>query len=225
MLKDQYVRNLYTYGLSFSNFGFVGNAVVMALFPDVFANYLIFVIPLWVMIYVWAVPMLLIPADKEKKGMLGRLKSFLNSMFAGIVIGMIFGISGLGNMLPDFVINSVDTLGDCMSPVAMLLMGITVAEIDFKKALGSPSVYVVTAVRLLLIPLVAIGILSFISVPYPIALCVVCSLAMPLGLNTIVIPKAYGLDSSVTSGMALISHALSCATIPLVFMIFEILVK
>ena len=48
---------------------------------------------------------------------------------------------------------------------------------------------------------------------------------MPLGLNTIVIPKAYDLDSTVASGMALISHLLSIGTIPLVFMIFELLVK
>ena len=34
--KDKYERNIYTYGLCFSNFGFMGNAVVSALFPDIF---------------------------------------------------------------------------------------------------------------------------------------------------------------------------------------------
>ena len=34
--KDSYTRNIYTYGLAFSNFGFMGNAVVAALFPDIF---------------------------------------------------------------------------------------------------------------------------------------------------------------------------------------------
>ena len=223
--RDGYVRKMYTYGLSFSNFGFMGNAVVMALFPSVFADYLIFVIPLWFMIYLWGVPVLLIPSDEDKKGVLGRLNSLLNPMFGGMLAGMIIGISGLGNILPDFAVNAVDTLGSCMSPVAMLLTGITVAEIDLKKALGKLSVYVVTAVRLLLIPLAAIGVLSVISIPYPIALCIVCSVAMPLGLNTIVVPKAYGLDSTVASGMALVSHALSCGTIPLVFALFELLVK
>ena len=40
---------------------------------------------------------------------------------------------------------------------------------------------------------------------------------MPLGLNTIVIPNAYGKDTTVASGMALISHVLSVISIPLIF--------
>ena len=32
--KDLYIRKIYTYGLAFSNFGFVGNAVVKAMFPE-----------------------------------------------------------------------------------------------------------------------------------------------------------------------------------------------
>ena len=51
--KDQYIRNIYTYGLAFSNFGFMGNAVVSAVFPDIFLEYLIFTMPLWTMISMW----------------------------------------------------------------------------------------------------------------------------------------------------------------------------
>ena len=223
--KDGYIRNLFTYGLSFSNFGFVGNAVVMAIFPAVFADYLIFVIPLWFMIYVWGVPILLIPSDEEKKGISSRLKAFVNPMFIAMFVGIILGISGFGAKLPNFVSSSVNTLGSCMSPIAMILTGITVAETDLKKMLGNVSVYVVSAIRLIAFPLVAIGILAFVNVPYPIAVCSVCALAMPLGLNTIVVPKAYGLDSTVASGMALVSHAFSCVTIPAVFVLFELWVK
>ncbi len=64
--KDKYHRNIYTYGLSFSNFGFMGNAVVKALFPEIFFEYLIFVMPLWIAIYMWGVPALLI-SDAEKQ--------------------------------------------------------------------------------------------------------------------------------------------------------------
>jgi hypothetical protein len=53
------------------------------------------------------------------------------------------------------------------------------------------------------------------------AVCAVCALSMPLGLNTIIIPAAYGKDTRVAAGMALVSHVLSCISIPLVFMLFE----
>ena len=34
--EDKFERNVCTYGISFANFGFMGNAVVSALFPDIF---------------------------------------------------------------------------------------------------------------------------------------------------------------------------------------------
>ena len=87
------------------------------------------------------------------------------------------------------------------------------------------SVYIVSAVRLLAMPLVAVVLFIFLKLPYGLMLCTVCALAMPLGLNTIVIPNAYGKDTSVAASMALVSHLASIGTIPLVFMLFQMLVK
>lgn len=110
-----------------------------------------------------------------------------------------------------------------MSPIAMLLTGMTIAKINLKQVLKIGSIYIVTAIRLVLMPVVTILVLYLLPVPYPVALCAVCAMAMPLGLNTIVIPAAYGKDTSVASGMALVSHVLSCITIPLVFLLFQAL--
>ena len=75
--KDEYIRNIYTYGLAFSNFGFMGNAVVSVVFPNMFVDYLIFTMPLWTMIYLWGVPCLLIPSQGEKQTIKIRLQCFL----------------------------------------------------------------------------------------------------------------------------------------------------
>ena len=48
--------------------------------------------------------------------------------------------------------------------------------------------------------------------------------AMPTGFNTIVIPAAYGKDSSDGAGMALVTHVISVLTIPLSFMLLQALV-
>ena len=215
--KDKYVQNIFTYGLVFSNFGFMGNAVVSALFPEVFMNYLIFTLPLWMLIYLWGVPVLLIADAGEKQTLKTRLKSFANPMFVCMIIGMIIGICSF--KLPAFCVNVIDTAGSCMSPIAMLLTGITVSNMNVKKAFGDIRIYTVTAIRLLVIPFVFFGIAKLIPFDSTVYLCAICSLAMPLGLNTIVIPSAYGKDTTVAAGMAVISHFLSCFTIPLIFAI------
>ncbi|MBQ3551489.1 MAG: AEC family transporter [Clostridia bacterium] len=221
--RDKFIQNTYTYGLSFSNFGFMGNAVVSALFPDIFDEYLIFVLPFWIYIYVWGVPSLLMPHEEGKITLLGRLKPLLNPMFIGMLVGIVIGLCDIPT--PQFLTSSISTLGACMSPVAMLLTGMTVAKTDLITMFKMPSVYVVSAVRLLIMPLFAVLLFAFWELPYGLMLCTVCSLAMPLGLNTIVVPNAYGRDTTVAASMALISHLASIGTIPLIFMLFETVVK
>ena len=213
--KDSYIRNIYTYGLAFSNFGFMGNAVVSAVFPDMFVDYLIFTMPLWTMIYLWGVPCLLIPSGEGKQTWKSRLKAFVNPMFAAMLIGIAIGLIGIP--LPSFLTQVVDVTGACMSPVAMLLTGTTVARMSLKKILSLKSIYVVSLVRLLVFPLLFVGLFAFIPAAKNIVVCAVCSLAMPLGLSTIVVPRGYGKDTSVAAGMTLVSHLLSAATIPVIF--------
>lgn len=213
--KDQYIRNIYTYGLAFSNFGFMGNAVVSAVFPEIFLEYLIFTMPLWTMIYMWGVPCLLIPSEEGKQTIKTRLKSFANPMFAAMIIGVVIGLCGI--KLPSFLSTAVNVAGDCMSPIAMMLTGITVASMDVKKVLSIKSIYVVSIIRLLVFPLIFIGIFKFVPMSQNIVVCTICSLAMPLGLSTLVIPGGYGKDTSVAAGMAIVSHLLSAVTIPVVF--------
>ena len=220
--KDAYKQRIYTYGIAFANFGFMGNAVVKALYEDLFFEYLIFVIPLWILIYMWGVPVLLISDGNKGQSAKSRLRSFVNPMFICMIIGMIIGLSGL--RLPAWTLNVINTCGDCMSPIAMLLTGMTVAAMDLRRILSDKSIYVITAIRLVAIPLAAIGILFFLPIDRTFFICAICSLAMPLGLNTLVIPAAYGKDTSAAAGMALVSHLLSCITIPLVFLLMEHLV-
>lgn len=217
--KDKYVQNISVYGLCFANFGYMGNAVVSAMFPDLFMEYLIFTLPLWILIYLWAVPVLLIGSESGKQTVAQRLKNFANPMFIATLLGMLIGLINIP--IPGFIRSAVNTAGSCMSPVAMLLTGMTIAQFNLKEILQIKSVYIVTALRLLVFPLLLLGAMLLISMEKAMAICAICALSMPMGLNTIVIPSALGKDTKVASGMALVSHVLSCVTIPLIFMLFE----
>ncbi|MBQ2704233.1 MAG: AEC family transporter [Clostridia bacterium] len=215
--KDKYIQKIYTYGLSFSNFGFMGNAVVKSLFPDIFFEYLLFTLPLWIFIYVWGVPRLLIADSNKKHTFKESLKSFVNPMFIAMLIGMVIGLLNIS--LPDWTMSLINVSGDCMSPIAMILTGVVVSSISLKKTFTNVRIYIVSIVRLVIIPLLFVFAASFLELSEPIYICALCSLAMPLGLNTIVIPSALGKDTTVAAGMTVISHLLSCITIPLIFSI------
>ncbi len=215
--KDKYIQKIYTYGLSFSNFGFMGNAVVSSLFPNVFFEYLIFTLPLWMLIYLWGVPRLLIADSGKKYTFTESLKSFVNPMFIAMLIGMVIGL--LNICLPKWTMSLIKVSGDCMSPIAMILTGVVVSSISLKKTFSDVRIFVVSIIRLIIIPVLFIVVASFFKIPETTYICAVCSLAMPLGLNTIVIPSALGKDTTVAAGMTVISHLISCVTIPLIFSI------
>lgn len=217
--KDEYIRRIYTYGLSFSNFGFMGNAVVSTLFPDIFLEYLIFTLPLWILIYLWGVPRLLMAESGKKQTFKESIKNMLNPMFIAMIIGMIIGISGI--KIPLWLKSLVSSSGSCMSPVAMILTGIVVSSISLKETFKNVRIYIVSVVRLLLMPIIFILIAPLFKFSDVLYVCAVCSLAMPLGLNTIVIPSAYGKDTTVAAGMAIVSHMLSAITIPIIFTIIS----
>ena len=217
--KDSYERNIYRYGLCFSNFGFMGNAVVSAMFPDIFLEYLIFTLPLWTIIYLWGVPVLLMGDSSQKPTLRQRMKNFVNPMLICTVLGMILG--ALSVPVPQFIRSAVGSASSCMSPVAMMLTGMTIARFRLKDVVGIKGVYVCTALRLILLPALFLAVLAFVPVPEVFAICAVCSLAMPLGLNTIIIPNALGKDTRVAAGMALVSHVVACLTIPMVFAVLN----
>ena len=220
MTRDGYQRKIYRYGLCFSNFGFVGNAVVSAIYPQYFAEYLIFTLALWATTDVWGMPSL-VPDGEGKITLAGRLKKLCNPMFIGMIIGMAVGLSGV--KVPSFLGDALGSLSACMSPVAMLLSGMIIASVDFKKVLRVGAVYWITLLRLLIYPLAFYGAARLFRFSPLFTLIGTAAMAMPFGLNAIVIPTAYGKDVQVGSGMVLVSHLLSVISIPFVFWLIQTL--
>ncbi len=214
--KDKYTQNIFLYGLCFPNYGFMGYAIVSALFPERFMDYLIFCLVLNVVLYLWGIPVLLLGGTEQKSSILARFKNLINPMFICMVLGMIWGISGLPT--PTFAQNILDSLSACMSPVAMLLTGMVIAKSKLSEVLCHKNIYVISVVRLIVYPLIFLGIARFFKLDGALLICGLCSLSMPLGLNPIIIPSAYGKDTTNATGMTIVSHLLACITIPLFFM-------
>lgn len=216
---DPYLRNIYAYLLAFSNFGFVGNAIVSAVFPDIYMDYLMFTMPLWVMINFWGIPHLLIPEDAVQQRRGGRLRALLNPIFLAMIAGVLISLSGL--RLPAFLLTAVTVSEGCAFPVSMLLVGTIAAGMDCRKVVFEKSLYIVLLFRLLLFPLAFAALSFFVHLPEAVVVCAVCCLAMPMGTTTVIVPGSYGKDTTMAAGLAIFSHLFSGITVPLVFFIMS----
>lgn len=211
--KDAYTKNIYKYALAIGNFGFMGNAVVLAVFGEgMLFDYLIFTLPLNIAVYTWGL-MILIPGGTKKV----PLKNLCNPVCLSLAAGILLGLFSAKDFLPGFIMSTVSAGSACMAPVAMLLTGFTIGSYDIKKILLNGRIYIASALRLIVIPTVFVAALKLLGAPEELLILTFFSFATPIGLNTIVFPTAYGGDPMTGASMALISHTLSVITIPLLF--------
>lgn len=215
--KEPYQKNIYKYALTFGNCGFMGNAIVPEIFgEEALYSYLLYTLPLYVVIYTWGIS-ILTPQGETRKN---PLKQLLNPTCIALAIGIVLGLLGAEAVVPSFVLSALGSLSSCMGPVAMILTGFVIGNYRVSKLLTNKKVYIASAYRLLLWPTVLLAFLWLIGADQQTLVLSLIAFATPLGLNTVVFPAAYGGDTSTGASMATISHALCVITIPLLYAAF-----
>lgn len=208
-------RAVYSYALCFSNSGYLGYPIVRAVFGEAaLANMMIFCLPINVAIYSYGLYTLLPERGFSFKKL---LKPITITPFIGIAL-IIFGIK-----LPNVLNTALEACGNCMAPVAMLLTGIVLAGQPFKSMFMNIRAYIASTLRLIVIPLLVACILYVINIRGEMLLLASVTLAMPLGLNSVVFPTAYGGDVTSGSQATFISNLLGIITIPIMLSVFYLM--
>jgi predicted permease len=220
--SDLYKRNIYKYALAFANWGFMGNAIVPMILggTEHLFYYQLFTLPISFATYLWGVNIL---TPKEyRKGSAAR--NLFNAPMLGVLLGMLLGLTGLGNQMPAFFTTTVDSLSACMGPLAMVLTGFVIGGYAFKDLLLDKKVYAATALRLIVLPSVFIALLLLLGASSYVLVLALFAYGTPLGMNTVVFPAAYGGETKTGASMAMISHTLSIVTIPLLYSLLTLIV-
>ena len=223
-------RNIYSYVLTYGNYGYMGEPLILEIFgAQMHANFKMFCLPVTILVYTWGVP-LLIPKGKGRNN---ALKSFFNPSTIAMFCGMIVGITGLWEILPDFVEKTLTPLGNCMGPIGMILLGLTVSSYKLLDKFKSLKIHLATILRLVILPALHIPLLYLIKeaicLPFgwnignEILIYAFFIAATPHGMNTIVFPKSYGGEPKTGASLAIISHVLAVLTIPLMFSLMNLL--
>ncbi|MBR4030671.1 MAG: AEC family transporter, partial [Clostridia bacterium] len=203
-------------------FGYMGNFLVLGIWGDeALSKYLMYTFFISVVCYSWGI-YILIP--KGNGTMWQNLKKGLTAPpIIALVIGIIGGLLNVKAYMPAFAMTALDNASKCMGPAAMLLAGIVIGGYDFRELLKNKKVYIVTTLRMFVIPAVFILTLHILGVSREIIVFTLVAFAAPLGMNTIVYPAAYGGDTKTGASMTMISHVLSVITIPVMYYLFVIL--
>ena len=215
-----YQRNIYKYSMTFGNFGFLGNFIVLGIWGgEGLFKYQMLTLCISLVCSSWGL-YVLIPKNKGERNLSKNLiKGLTAPPMIALILGVICGLLNVKQYFPEFAVNALSSASNCMGPVAMVLAGFVIGGYEFKGLFLNKKVYIATLLRLIVIPSVIVLAMKVLGINKEILTLSLIAFATPLGLNTIVYPAAYGGDTKTGASMAMISHTLSVITLPLMYLL------
>lgn len=196
------------FGLVLNNTGFIGiplagivfgqEALIIASLAEVVCDSLIFTVGMMMM-------------DHTKKGI--YLDSILNPSFLSVLLGLV--LLFLNPPLPVMVTRTINIMGSATTVLAMFIIGAQLAERDLKELFAEKSCYMLSAIRLLLLPAIMYVFLFHILKHRTMADAVlVLMFAMPSASCTAIFARQYQKDYHFATNFVMLTTVLSVLTIP-----------
>ncbi len=215
--KDRITRNTYWYSMAITNMAYLGFPLVSAVFPELYLFFVVFTIGFH--FYVFTIGTIMFAPEGKKISLKGLLSPIMIALVLGALCGPLFDLADI--KLPNVAENIIDSAAGCMSPIAMLITGFTLAKLPLAKVFKRWDVYLFTALRLLALPAVFGGLAYlchlWFGLPIGVVQVMIVYSALPMGLNTVVFVESNGGDGTLGAQCAFISHVACLVTLPLIF--------
>ena len=148
------------------------------------------------------------------------LKKMINPSLIAVAIAIVLMFTGW--KIPDTIQTVLKMMGELTTPLSMLLIGATLAQVSLKEVIKLKQIYVVTALRLLIIPAFVLLFLLFPSIPKISVYVVFVINAMPSAAITGILAMKYNNDEKLASSIVAFSTLISIITLFLITNVFEI---
>lgn len=220
--KEQ--AGIYRFMMAFGNVGFIGFPVIDAIFGSDAVFYTsIFNMPFNLLCF--SVGAIFVKqSSKEAAGQerekwdAKKWRSILltPSMIASVIsVTMAFARIGA----PEWISSTASMLGAVTTPVALLIIGMALAEMPVKEMFSNTRIYLFSALRLLALPAVTFLVFRlFVTDPLLLGICTVIS-AMPVATSGTMLCMQYNSDEKLMAQGTFISTLFSILTIPVVAML------
>lgn len=159
--------------------------------------------------------------SRTKDNLFGIIK---NPLLIAFVVGILLLL--LKIPVSKVITETISAFAACNAPVAMVILGISVGNQKLLDFFTLPRAYVVSAVRLLLIPVMTILIFCALPSSYSkMKLALVLAASAPVGSNVVVYTQRCGIDSDYSSKVVCLSTLLSLVSMPSMMLIAQWLWK
>lgn len=200
------------FSAAFSNAGFMGIPLVKASIGADAVFFLVgFVAMLNLLQWTYGASVL----HRDKVGVKFK-RIVLNPIFLAAIIGFLLFSMGVGDKLPTVISGTVSGITSLNGPLAMIVLGVYLAQTDLKSMVSYSGLYQLSAVRLLLIPALTLLILWPLPIDPRLKLAILTAASAPVGSNVAVYAQLYDADYQYACQTVALSTVLSVITLPVV---------
>lgn len=214
--KPRAKQAVYRYGIIFSNGGFMSIPMVQALAGD----YGVFLVSMYIIVInviTWTYGITLYPSEQKTS----RRKAIVNPGTIGIAIGL--PLFFLPFALPEIITRPLEYLSDLNTPVAMIITGYYLIGSDLRKGMRDVRMWLVAALRLLVIPLIMLVMFKYLfDLQDELLIACMVPACAPCAVNNMMISAKFGGDTSLASRMISFTTILSMLTMPLILMLTKL---
>lgn len=192
--------------LIFTNVGFMGIPVVQSIYGAIgVARLSMFILMFNLFFFSYGI---LLIASGEKI----NFKAMLNPCIVGALCGLFCGTTGFH--FPAIIESTMASIGAMNTPLAMMIIGGSVAHSDVRTALKNPRLYRVSFLRMVVMPLLTLLAMRFLPFdPMLIGICVLLA-SMPIAGNCSMVSSIYAPGDMTSSHATIVSTLASAATLP-----------
>jgi malate permease and related proteins len=202
-------KNILIFSAIFSNCGFMAFPILESIFGKIGVLYgAIFTATF--NIYLWTLGVKLFSKGNFK----WELKNIMNAGVISIIVGM--GMFILSVKLPYPIQRCFEVVGSMTTPLSMIICGVNIGSMSIKSLFTTKSIYALSIVRLIVIPVISSVILKaagISGVVYSIGILVT---AMPVAAMCSVFAERFDGDAQFASQNVFITTILSVITIPVI---------
>lgn len=208
-------KRLYIFMTTFSNVAFMGFPVINAIYGET-GVFFTAIFNLTFNLFVFTFGVALMSGNTGKETI--SLKSLLNPGIIAAVVAIV--IFALKLPVPTIISTTCSTVGSMTTPLAMIVIGSSLATVPLKEVFSEYRLYPYTILKQGIAPvLIWFLFKNFITNPMILAITVIVS-AMPVAATTVMFSKEYGQDDVKAAKGVFITTLISIVTIPAITMLF-----
>lgn len=140
-------------------------------------------------------------------------KGLRSPMIIACTLGLILFFTQI--RVPSVIADTMNYIGSMNTPLAMMIAGASVAQTDLLQMLRNKKIYVLTLIKLLLVPAVTLGILTLIRADFAVACTILLASACPSAATCTMFALRFQKNYRHASEIYAFTTLCSLATIPL----------